>query len=193
VIETGEFGMADFAPYAPSENEPAAFLARPVLRKNRLEYIIGLQLSIESINKIMMQRTGLGKTGETYLVGGDMLMRSDAFLDPVNRSIRASFAKPQAGRVDTEASRNALAGETGERIIKDYNGNPVLSAYTPITLWDVNWALIAEMDVEEAFTPIHRLGWLISMVAVISILSVVTTSLLIVLLFLNRPVRPSPE
>ena len=187
VVRTGKIGMVDFAPYPPSKNQPAAFVAEPILKGDRIELIIALQLSIEAINKIMMKRTGLGKTGETYLVGRDMLMRSDSFLDPVNRSILASFAHPDKGRVDTEASRQAMAGITGEKIIIDYNGNPVLSAYTPISLWDVNWALIAEMDVAEAFAPINRLAWLISIVAIIGITAVVVAGLLIALLFFNRP------
>ncbi len=186
VLESKSFGMADFAPYSPSNNQPAAFLAEPVLKDGQVEMVIALQLSSEAINNIMMNRTGLGKTGETYLVGEDRLMRSNSYLDPDNRSIDASFAQPEEGQVDTEASREALEGKTGEKIIKDYNGNPVLSAYTPISLWNVKWALIAEMDVAEAFAPINRLIWLISVVAIIGIAAVITAGLLLFLLFFNR-------
>ncbi|MBW1785247.1 MAG: cache domain-containing protein [Deltaproteobacteria bacterium] len=189
VIRSRSFGMADFAPYAPSGNEPAAFVAEPVLKEKQVDLVIALQLSIEAINAIMMERTGLGKTGETYLVGPDMLMRSDSFLDPGNRSIRASFKDPENGSVDTDASREALAGKSGERVIIDYNGNPVLSAYTPVSLDGVRWALIAEMDLAEAFEAIDNLTWLISIVAVVGISTIVAVGLLIGLLFLNRPGR----
>jgi methyl-accepting chemotaxis protein len=192
VLKTREFALADFAPYAPSGNEPAAFVANPILQGGTVLRVVVLQLSIESINEIMKERTGLGKTGETYLVGGDLLMRSESFRDPVNRCIQASFAHPDKGRVNTAATREALAGNTGEDIILDYNGTPVLSAYTPVVLWDVTWALVAEMDVEEAFAPIHRLTWLISIVGILSILAVVTAGLFIVLLFLYRPAESSP-
>jgi methyl-accepting chemotaxis protein len=137
----------------------------------------------------MMMRTGLGETGETYLVGEDMLMRSDSYLDPVHRSIRASFANPEKGRVETVAVREALDGKTGEDIITDYNGNPVLSSYTPIYLWDITWALIAEIDANEAFEPINHLTWLIVIIAVIGISAVIAVVLLIGLLFFNRPSR----
>ena len=93
--------------------------------------------------------------------------------------------------MDTEASREALAGHTGEKIITDYNGNPVLSAYAPIRLWDVTWALIAEMDVAEAFESINKLTWVVGIVAVLSVSAIVGVALLIVLLLLNRT-APTP-
>ncbi|MBI4775117.1 MAG: cache domain-containing protein [Deltaproteobacteria bacterium] len=186
VMETGRFGMADFEPYAPSGGEPAAFIAQPVTFDGNSELIVALQLSIEAINNIMQERVGMGRTGETYLVGEDKLMRSDSFLDPVHRSLKASFAHPETGKVDTEAGREALAGRSGEKIITDYNGNPVLSAYAPIHLWDVTWALIAEMDVAEAFEAINKLTWVVGIVAVLSVSAIIGVGLLIVLLLLNR-------
>ena len=152
VLETGRFGLEDFSPYAPSNNEPAAFIAQPVVHEGEVELIVALQLSIEAINAIMHERTGLGQTGETYLVGPDRLMRSDSYLDPENHSVTASFADPSKGSVDTEATRNAFSGISGERIIIDYNGNPVLSAFTPVKFGDVSWALLAEIDEKEVLS-----------------------------------------
>jgi hypothetical protein len=187
ILATGDMGMADFEPYAPSGNEPAAFIASPFPAKGGTELIVALQLSVEAINRIMLERTGLGETGETYLVGPDLLMRSDSHLDPVHHSLKASFADPEQGKVDTEASRDALAGRRGEKIIVDYNGNPVLSAYTPVKVWDVTWALVAEMDAAEAFESANRLAWVIGIVAILSIAAIVAVALLLVLLLLNRP------
>ena len=110
-----------------------------------------MQISLEAINAIMQQREGMGRTGETYLVGPDKLMRSDSFLDPANHSVKASFANPGRGKVDTDASRNALAGQSGSAILIDYNGNPVLSAYAPLKVGETTWAVIAEIDEAEAF------------------------------------------
>ncbi len=152
VIQSKAFGLADFEPYAPSNGEPCSFIAQPVINNGEVELIVALQLSLESINSIMQERSGMGVTGETYLVGGDQLMRSDSFLDPVNHTVLASFKNPTLGAVDTEGSKAAIAGNTSEKIIIDYNGNPVLSAYAPITLGDVKWAILAEIDQAEAFS-----------------------------------------
>ena len=152
ILQSKQFALADFEPYAPSNNEPAAFIAQPVVINGNVELVVALQLSLEAINFIMQERSGMGVTGETYLVGSDQLMRSDSFLDPVNHTVVASFKNPSLGKVDTEGSDAAIAGKTGEKIIIDYNGNPVLSAYAPITLGDTKWAILAEIDQAEALS-----------------------------------------
>jgi methyl-accepting chemotaxis protein len=101
----------------------------------------------------MEQRSGMGETGEVYLVGPDYLMRSDSYLDPQGHSVAASFANPQQGSVRTDAVRRALEGETGADVVRDYNGNPVLSAFAPVQVGGHTWAILADIDVAEAFSP----------------------------------------
>jgi methyl-accepting chemotaxis protein len=179
VLETKKFGLEDFEPYAPSNNEPAAFIAQPVVHNGEVELVVALQLSLDAINSIMSQRDGMGETGETYLVGQDKLMRSDSYLDPANHTVKASFANPKKGSVDTEASREALSGKTDARIIIDYNGNPVLSAYTPLKVGEVTWALLAEIDEAEAFASVKALQYLMGIVGVIGIAAIIALGLLI--------------
>jgi len=179
VMQSMKFGLADFAPYAPSNGEPAAFIAQPVLHNGDVELVVALQLSLDAINKVMQQRDGMGETGETYLVGADKLMRSDSYLDPTNHSVQASFANPAIGKVDTDAAEAALSGKTGTEIIIDYNGNPVLSAYTPIKIGETTWALIAEIDEAEAFAAVKTLEWLIGVITVVCIAVIIAIALLI--------------
>ena len=179
VLETRQYAVADFAPYAPSNGAPAAFIAQPVVNDGKVELIVALQLSLKAINDIMTQRDGMGETGETYLIGQDKLMRSDSYLDPKHHSVLASFADPQKGNVDTDASREALSGKTDTRITRDYNGNPVLSAYTPIKIESLQWALLAEIDEAEAFAAIKALQWVAFVVAAIGIAGIVALALLI--------------
>ena len=179
VLKTKQYGMGDFAPYAPSNNEPCGFVAQPVVYNGKVELVVALQLSLGAINNIMQQRDGMGETGETYLIGPDKLMRSDSFLDPQNHSVKASFANPAKGIVDTEAARDALAGQTGRKIIIDYNGNPVLSAFAPLKIGGTTWALIAEIDESEAFASVNHLKWLMGIIAIIGILTIIAVALLI--------------
>ncbi len=147
--------LEDFTPYAPSKGQPASFIGAPVKKGGETIGVVALQMPLKAINTIMGERSGMGKTGETYLIGPDRLMRSDSFLDPKHHSVIASFADPGRGRVDTEAAEKVLAGKTGEDVIIDYNGNPVLSAFTPLTIKGLNWGLLAEIDVAEAFSPVN--------------------------------------
>ena len=157
VMAAKAFGMADFTPYAASNNEPCAFIAQPIIQNDETQLIVALQLSLDEINAVMQQREGMGKSGETYLVGADKLMRSDSVLDAEFHSVKASFANPEKGNVDTEAVAKALAGETGHKSIKDYRGNRVLSAYAPVSFGGHTWALLAEVDDFEVKTPVYML------------------------------------
>ncbi|MCE2593907.1 methyl-accepting chemotaxis protein [Motilimonas cestriensis] len=149
--------IADFAPYLPSNNDPASFIATQVTLNNQ-PYVLALQLSIDEINSIMQLREGLGDTGETYLVGPDNLMRSDSFLDPTNRSIKASFAGTVANNgVNTAATQASFRGEQGFAVIQDYNQHPVLSAYGNVKFGDIQWALLAEIDEAEAMAAVAKL------------------------------------
>ncbi|MFP3999660.1 MAG: methyl-accepting chemotaxis protein [Desulfobacterales bacterium] len=179
VARSQEYGLADFEPYAPSNDAPCAFIAQPLVNNGHTEMIVALQLSLDAINNIMQQRDGMGETGETYLVGQDKLMRSDSFLDPESHSVEASFANPSQGKVDTKASQEALAGNTDEKVIMDYNGNPVLSAYNPIDVGETTWALIAEIDESEAFAAVTAMKWVVGILAIVSIAGIVLLALFI--------------
>ena len=177
VLETRSYGFADIAPYAPRNGEPAAFIAQPLVNGEQVELVVALQVPLDSINRIMLERTGMGETGETYLVGSDKLMRSDSHLDPVNHTVKASFADPSKGSVDTEAVRAALSGTSNEEIIKNYEGDTVLSAFSPVKIGDTTWALIAEIDKGEAFEAVGMMQWMTGLVALIGIVAITLVGL----------------
>jgi methyl-accepting chemotaxis protein len=156
-VRTKKVHLTDMAGYAPSGGEPAMFMSLPIVENGVVEGIIAVQIDPTNINAIMQERTGMGKTGETYLVGQDKLMRSDSFLDPVNHSLKASFKNPSLGSVNTVATQESIGGKIDTKIIEDYNGNLVLSSYTPIKLFGMQWNLIAEIDEAEVLIPVYEL------------------------------------
>jgi methyl-accepting chemotaxis protein len=157
ISESNSYGFVDFSPYAPSNGDPAAFIAQPLLNnKNQPAMYIALQLPLEGIQRIMGVREGMGETGESYLVGEDLKMRSNSFLDPTGHTVKASFAGSVATNgVDTDAARRALAKEKNTDIIIDYNGNPVLSSFDYIDFGHFKWAILSEIDEPEAFASIY--------------------------------------
>ena len=165
VLLSKQFELEDFALYAPDKNKPTAFIAQPVVNNGKVEVVVALKLSIDSINEIMFERSGMGRTGETYLIGSDLLMRSDTFLEPEHHSVLASFMDPERGKVETKAAQAALSGETGADIIRGYNGTRVLSSYAPVNVGNTLWALIAEIDEAEAFAAITALKYLMGLLA----------------------------
>lgn len=139
----------DFEPYAPSDFAPASFIAAPISDGFNKTGILALQIPIDQINHVMMGRAGLGETGETYLVGSDKLMRSDSRFSEKKTIL--------VNKVDTDATKDALANKSDCIITKDYRGSDVLSAYAPLDIKNMKWAIIAEIDKKEAFSAVDSL------------------------------------
>lgn len=174
----GSVYLTDFASYAPSYEDPAAFIATPIYDQKEKVGILIFQMPIDKINFIMTleqkwRKSGLGKSGETYLVSSDFTMRSiSRFLieDPqgyekrlvnagVNRDIinKILVKKTSIGLqpVKTPGVKFALAGQTGYEIFKDYRGVSVLSAFSPVSIPGLKWAILSEIDETEAFYKIY--------------------------------------
>ncbi|OQX79384.1 MAG: hypothetical protein B6D64_04960 [Bacteroidetes bacterium 4484_276] len=164
-------GMTDFAYYAPSD-ENVSFIGAPVFdRKGGLIAVIALQFSTEKINAILQEQTGLGQTGETYLVGDDYLMRSDSRFGTESSILNK--------KIETESVKLGLQNETGNHIITDYRGDFVLSYFKNLELkkkfgTDFQWVIVAEIDKSEAFAPVNKLrGQILIFGAVIALLVVI--------------------
>ncbi len=139
--------VQDFGLYEPSGDAPAAFIASPVKVGGKTTGVAMIQIPIQQINAIMQERTGLGETGETYLVATDKLFRSDS------RLVEDSTILDPIYVVNTTAVNEALGGKTGEKITRNFKGTPVLSAYSPLAIPGIHWTIIADISVEEAFAP----------------------------------------
>ena len=167
--------LADFAPYHPSYNDQASFIASPIYEGGTLSGVLVFQMPVDRINDIMTNKqaweeVGLGKSGEIYLIGADFTLRSQSrFLieDRANYldAIRLSGVPAETVRrieslenaiglqpVDTLGTRAALdRGDVGTMTLPDYRGVSVLSAFRPLQLDDLNWAIMSEIDEAEAF------------------------------------------
>ena len=181
--------ITDFKPYPPSDNEPISFAISPIVLLDQIEGVVVLKLSDEVINTIMTERSGLSESTEAYLVGPDNLMRSDSYLSPKTHSVKASFSNPIEGKADTIASREALSGENGNGLINGYRSVRVLSAYGPVTFGSTTYALIVEIDEQEAFRPISNLKRLMGAFAAAVMLITVLAAFYIA----NKSTKPIRE
>ncbi len=171
--------LDDFAPYIPSYDNPASFISSPIFGDSgKMKGVLIFQMPIDNINQVMTNaerwnEIGLGVSGETYLVGSDGLMRSQSrfiiedkagFMEAtknvkLSKHVRGAIDSKETTiglfPVDTIATKSALSGKTGFELIKDYRGVEVLSAYTPIKILGLDWAILAEIDETEAFASVH--------------------------------------
>lgn len=184
VLDTKNISLQDFTPYDYRDGRPTLLIGAPVLNlRGHVVAVVMLELSGEVINGIMSQRSGLGATGETYLVGEDYLMRSDSYLDSARYSVASSFANPESNTARSIAIDTALSGDTGSKLIDSYLGAEVLSAYAPLSFEGMTWAIVAEMSREEAFASVIAVKWAI-------LVSLLITACIIISLgiFLSRSI-----
>jgi len=168
--------LVDFAPYVPSYNAPAAFISAPIIAANGAALgAVVVQFPLDKLNAVMADRTGLGETGEAYLVGADRLMRSDSFLDPAERSVVASFADPLNGTIESAAAVAALNGDESIGQASNYLGDSVAVAAAPFRFRELSWALLVERNSSEVFAAAKQLKLL---AAVMILLTAVTVGLL---------------
>lgn len=148
--KSGYKSFTDFKPYAPSANVPAAFISTPIFdEQGQFEGVVAFQMPIGRINEVMQVSTGMGETGETYLVGNDYLMRSDSRFSKESTILKT--------KVDGSTVVAGLEGKSGVETIKDYRGVDVVSAHGPIDFVGTRWAVIAEIDLSEVMSPIYKM------------------------------------
>ena len=154
-----EVFLVDYEPYIPSYNDAASFISTPIYDGDTKIGVAIFQMPIDRIAAIMSERTGMGESGETYAVGSDNLLRNDS------RFIENTMMNPEY-KIKTTAVQESFKGNSGKEVIDDYRGQPVLSAWSPVTIYEgvpgraepITWALMSEIDDEEVRRPLTFLN-----------------------------------
>lgn len=210
-----DFKIADFEPYRPSLGKPMAFAVSPIFDGPQMIGLLVLQFPIDNFNKVLTgnfnwAEEGMGQTGETYLVGPDKTMRSrsrfmyekpkdfvqllrqssvpTSVVERIEKQGNVICAMP----VESESVAAAFRGQKGIMVVNDYRGEETLSAYGPLELNSLRWAVITEKDLAEVEAPIHQLGRTVLIVASGMALAVTLLALMFSHL-LTRPLRALTE
>ena len=96
------------------------------------------------------------------------IQKSEAQIREAQELLNVIIAKESTilkQKVETKGTRAAISGGTNVEMFNDYRNVAVLSAYAPLAIEDVNWALMAEMDEEETLRPVAALAKQASKVA----------------------------
>lgn len=177
---TGEAVVIDFQPYLPAGGAPTLFVAAAIRDDRELVGVVAVEISHEAVAEVTTaggdwEGTGLGETGEVYIVGSDSLMRSDSRLwleEPVEYLDRLGEAghAPELGAavdafgttvliqpVDTEAVDAALAGDLYVDQGVNYLGDKTFSAAGPLDVGSLGWVVVAEASQDEVYAPLGSL------------------------------------
>jgi methyl-accepting chemotaxis protein len=206
-----EVKIVDFEYYDPSYGAPAAFIAAPIFDQDKKVGVLAFQFPIDKINQIMTndkkwKETGLGDSGEMYLIGQDFKMRTvSRFLEEDPKAFFTSLEQSGVSKqvidkirllkttiliqeINTQAAHEVMRGNTGTILTTNYRNIPVVSSFTPLAIEGLKWGLIAEIDESEVLAPVKKLAWIGIIAGLLLLLLLIIFSIFIVRIIVH-PIR----
>jgi len=143
--------------YSKTTGKRAIAISTPILDDETREFlgVLVARLELTGLNEITADMTGLGKTGEIYLVN------KEGYMITPSRFIKDTFLKQ---KVDTENTRKYFEDikKFGRKPhlhkplkYTDYRSIRVLGLHDHI--YDMQWCLCAEIDEKEALAPLAKI------------------------------------
>ena len=136
--------------FSKTTNKPSIAVSTP----HGSDLVLVARIEIIALDEILADRTGLGETGEIYLInkGGYMISPSRFKEDVVLRQ-----------KVDTVNSRSCFdvaehpkkhIGHQAAEVFEGYRSVKVLGSHVYIS--DMNWCLLAEINEREVLSPVRK-------------------------------------
>jgi PAS domain S-box-containing protein len=143
--------------YSETLKEPMIASSAPLLdsKTGELLGVVVARIKMEELNRIVTDATGMGKTGEIYIVN------KYGYMITPSRFLKDTFLKQ---KVDTLNYENCLLHQKDKSLSKekkhvgigqDYRGVTVLGTHDYIA--EMDWCLLAEVDREEAVLPLLKI------------------------------------
>jgi CheY-like chemotaxis protein/HAMP domain-containing protein len=198
IMRSGKILFSDLEHYPQNSKMVSGFFGAPVSNRNGdVIGILAVQVTMGRINNIIQDDVGLGETGEAYLVGPDLLMRS------ASRFGGDSIILKQVAKTDkTLTWQKYIKNKNDKQYIinnkldieeissyPNINGNYVLGIYRNLDYLQtlgVDWVLIEEIENNEAFAYAQQL----SDIAKISFIVTIIIVFIIAFLVTRRFVKP---
>ncbi len=143
-----------------------------------------LVLNLDSIREILKERTGLGLTGESYLVSEDRRMMTPSIFFP--------DSMPNTIIANTIGVNKAFDGVEGVEAYDDYRGVLIIGSYRLLEFYGINSAMVTEIDYEEAMKPVWQLRDELVLILIVVLFFILLISMLIAF-FLSRPILELKE
>lgn len=203
--------FSELKPYLPSYDALAGFISSLIYENGQAIAVLIFQAPLDRINTLVThnqewKQRGFGDSGETYLVNPDGLLLTESrfFLETPNAyfaavsskyadvadNARSSGTTVGVQPVNTPTARAALQGEQGFDVVLDYRDISVFSAYSPVTIGNFNYALLAEIDEEEALRPATQLTSSLSASSIILGLVILVVGTIVAMVVANILVSP---
>lgn len=145
---------------------PEMIIANPVMNNGSIAGILAARISLENLYRII-ENIDIGKSGEVFIVNKD-----GNIIFHKNRSMIL------IQNIDNnQAVREVTYEKNGIGEYKNYKGENVLGSYHWLSLY--RWGLIAEENIDEAYSGVLELGHLIISISVFAAICVVFLAVII--------------
>jgi signal transduction histidine kinase len=167
-LQTRDLSVSDIY-YSNRLNKPGMSLSVPIYGLTGRNNIIGIlvaNINLEaSLYKMLLNRTGVGETGETLIVNKDVVALN---------KLRWYDDTPLTLKITAQPAVYAALGKTGIMETADYRGEQALAAYTYIPR--TGWGFVAKQDLKEVYAPIYRLRKSMLAIVIMTLLGVITVA-----------------
>ncbi len=178
VVSTEKPALADYSRYEPTKGV-SAFLGVPVKGADgKVSAVLVLRLGSEAVNAVFISSWELGKTAEVYVVGQDLIMRSQSrFVNDPTVLVK---------KVDTLPAREAVQDMEGAVVIENDQGQSLLSSYSHVGLnederlgADFDWGVLAEQGRSEAFQSVTGLSIRMALIGLVAAAAAIVCAFLL--------------
>jgi methyl-accepting chemotaxis protein len=156
IAKAGKSKFLDYIDYPPV-NGAAMFVGAPIVNNGRTIGVFILFINIAELDSIMLDSTGLGKTGESVIIGDDGFMRTSC-RKRHNEGI-PSIMKIKVKDKMREDAFKTESGQTG--FMMNSHDAEALVSYSRLDLKkitsDLNWAIVAEVETQEIEAPLYAI------------------------------------
>lgn len=163
-LKTGEIYIKDIY-YSNTYKRPEMTFSIPIFCFEHNTHVIGVLVARINLDKslynLLLDRVGLGKTGETLIVNKDVIALNE---------LRGFENAPLKLKIDAKPAVNASEGKTGITRTTDYLGTEVLAAYTYIQR--TGWGFVCKQNIAELNTPIRGMLWNLMILFIITVVIV---------------------
>lgn len=146
-----DFYLTDYETYLPSYEAPASFIGSPISKDGKRIGVLIMQMPIQDLTNMASIGESLGKTGDSFLVGSDFLMRSDSKLNK-EFTVEKSYRDKTLYK-NTITERVFENNQKGIAQLTDFRGKRAMVSYRPFTIGELKWCFVIKSDLDDILVP----------------------------------------
>ncbi len=159
-VEPGSLVVYDQQPYPARGGLPTGLMAAPVSVGSKVIGVAMYQAPFGKVSDLIGTHSGLGKTGEAFLVTGTGLIANDSYRT-------ADVSEVMSGMLNRPEVMSTIGGDAYFGQLADFQGRDVFGAVVPFSAFGNDYAIVVVQDVDEVLHPLTSLrNWTVGIAVI---------------------------